>query len=151
MEERIDRAPRKTLAERMDEDSGGWNFPQGLFGNAADINDFEFDAYRYFLDNVESLSDLIEGLAHLSPFADDALDVAEKMSLKDFVRFKKALARMREQVAKDRQAPPKFPRRYETLVVPAKFLEASFLASRFQAPLGVAMIRIAEEKANGNI
>ncbi len=50
----------------------------------------------HFLDEVKSVADLTEGLFQLSPFAEDALEVALCMSETDFIEFKLALVQERK-------------------------------------------------------
>jgi len=73
--------------------------PPDLFGVMHDeerhdtnaMIDFEMRDYVFFIDHAQSLSDLVKGLVILSPFADDALAIAESMSEADFEEFKQAL------------------------------------------------------------
>ncbi len=127
------------LMQKLDEDSPPWNLSSDLFGNVGvDINDFETHNYTYFLDNVKSLEDLLEGLNQLSPFADDALKVAESMNQQDFCEFKLTLAYER------RMEDSKMPKRYITLALPKWFLYSIPLADKAIVPLGATLIRLIE-------
>lgn len=148
---------RTTFEEREAEGFGQWSVSQDLFGNdsGSDIHDFQLDGYKYFLDNVKSLTDLVEGLRQLSPFADDALAVAEKMSEKDFRKFKRALPGERralpglyeEQLSLySKLEPPKMPRKYFAILVPKQFIISGFVAEEFEICLGVALIQIMKYK-----
>ncbi len=113
-----------------------------LFGDVgADINDFQLFNYTYFLDNVRSLQDLLKGLEELSPFADDALDVARSMTERDFCDFKLALAHERW------QGESRMPERFFHLLIPDKFIAGQPIAEKFEAPLGAVLIRIMEIEA----
>ncbi len=113
-----------------------------LFGNrGCDINDFELFNYTYFLDNVKSLEDLLKGLEELSPFADDALEVAELMTERDFCDFKLALVHERK------REESYMPERFFCLLIPDRIFAAQPIAEMFKVPLGAALIRIVEIEA----
>ena len=148
---------RTTFEEREEEGFGCWSVSRDLFGDdpGSDIHDFQSDSYKYFLDNVKSLTDLVEGLRQLSPFADDALAVAEKMNEKDFTKFKQALSGERRALSDshEEQLPlflklepltlaPKMPRKYFALLIPKQFIIAELAAEKFNVCLGVALIQI---------
>jgi len=117
-----------------------WNLSRDLFGDVgADINDFEAYNYIYFLDNVKSIEDLLEGLCQLSPLADDALEVAEHMDQQDFYEFKLALAYERRQDSK-------LPNKYSALVIPNWFIYAIPVTDKCKIPLGAALIRVIESE-----
>ncbi len=107
------------------------------------IVDFEMSDYCYFLDNVKSLDDLIVGLVELSPFANDALNIAQKMSPIDFSVFKLALPR--ERMAVD-GAPRCMPEKFVALLLPSLFLEALFISSKARVSLGITLLRLWENK-----
>lgn len=131
------------LMRRLDENNFSWCLSTNLFGDTGcDIYDFEIYNYTYFLDNVRSIEDLLEGLKQLSPFVDDALAVAERMSYQDFVDFKLALA-YEHRLAKE-NGNSKMPKKYMPLVVPKWFIPALHIAEKFEAPLGIALIRLVE-------
>jgi hypothetical protein len=133
---------RMTLEERWRkelEDCERWVPSSNLFGDTgSDIRDFEIYNWLYFLDNVNSLEDLLEGLYQLSPLADDALEVAEQMSKQDFRKFKKALAKERE--GENRTEP----RKYQPLLIPKRFTLGALVAEKFEVSLGMAVIQLME-------
>ena len=135
---------RTTAQERLKEDAEEWQLSRRLFGKDAgyDINDLEEASYVYFLDHVQSHDDLIAGLRELSPLADDALEVAERMSNRDFSKFKLALARERECHGQGEESA--FPAKYRILVLPRRFIQGSVLAEQFAAPLGAVLVRMLE-------
>lgn len=124
---------------------GQWYLPADLFGRDSfgdgncEINDFGTEDYVYFLNNVKTLEEMIEGFRHLSPLADDALSAAKSMNGADFQRFKKALAYERRQDEKRRM-----PKKYLSLVLPERFLDGYVLAEEFRVTLGTALIRLVE-------
>jgi len=122
-----------------------WDLPKELFGGdtGVDMHDFELYNYKFFLDDVKSVNQLLEGLQHLSPLADDTLAVAEKMKEQDFLRFKEAL--QYERKMKD----SKLPNEYTPLVIPQRFIQAGLLSKKFEVSLGTALIRIMELEING--
>ncbi len=133
---------KSKLEEKLSE---RFALPKELFGEnvGIDMNDFDMHGYIYFLDNVKSLVNLREGLEHLSPLADDALAIAEKMSERDFLRFKKALVHERKAYESDLYY-SRMPRKYQPIVIPQRFFYAIMMAEEFKTPLGVVLIRIAE-------
>lgn len=135
-----------TLQERIGAELDKWQVSDRLFGDpGCDIHDFEMGNYLYFLDNVKSLADLIEGLFVLSPLADDALEVAEQMNESDFYDFKIALAHERG-ICQRGEMDSIFPARYMPLLIPKQFVWGNFLADKFEVPLGTALIRIIESR-----
>lgn len=146
--------PRTTFKERMREGFHYTSPSWALFENiGADFHDFELANYINFLDKVESLENLLEGLRLLSPFTDDALEVAEKMNEKGFTKFKKALPGVRRK-SRDlfgeqlplfpELEPPKMLCKYSSLLIPKRFITAVLASEKFDACLGVALIRIME-------
>jgi len=142
--------PRRTLEEmqKLMYGNSGCTLSPELFGKNAgagigDMLDFEICDYRYFIDNVESLQDLILGLTKISPFADDALNIAESMDVLDFSTFKLALTKERK-AAEDDSAESCMPDRFIPLVLPERFISAILLAEAAAVALGVALIRILE-------
>lgn len=125
---------RAKLIEKISAtENGGWTLSRDLFGDTgAEIHDFEMHNYVYFLDHVQSLKDLIEGLCQLSPLADDALHIAKRMNNSD---FKTILAH--ERVGKYR-----IPRIYLPLILPKWFMRALPIAEELKVPLGAVMIRM---------
>ena len=101
---------------------------------------------EYFLDNVLSREDLIEGLALLSPFADDALDIAKVMSSRDFAVFKLALPKERRAALGEIQSA--MPQKFFNLLVPDEFMFPSMRSKEFGVSLGVMLWRSMEIKYN---
>lgn len=128
------------------------DLPKPLFGVATSnewfdvvpMVDFEISNYTHFIDNVPSLEKLIEGLALLSPFVDDALDIAESMQESDFCTFKLALPRERK--AATGEGSSCMPESFVQLLLPDRFLGALLLGGS-GASLGVALIRMMEVEA----
>lgn len=133
-------------------ENGPWYLSSRLFGDDrwGDIHDFEFSSYIYFLDQAKSVNDLIEGLRELSPFADDALAVAEHMSEQDFIDFKLALIKERQAV-KQEELESCMPRRFGPLVLPKRILDVQLrgIPEKFRVPLGTALVRVLEIKESG--
>lgn len=116
--------------------------PKGLFSNKwCDLSEFESFNYTYFLDNAGSLQDLLKGLEELSPFADDALEVARSMTEQDFCDFKLALVHERK------HGESRMPERFSCLLIPDRFIAGQLVAEKFDVPLGAALIRIMEMEA----
>ncbi len=137
---------RFTLYERLNVLEYGWGVSPELFGDVGvNIYDFQAHNYVYFLDHVTSKEELIRGLRELSPLADDALDVAEKMDDRAFARFKHALKRERSPVYGDGRN--SMPLRYGVLLLPRRFLEALPLTEEYDVSLGVVLIRIMEKQS----
>jgi len=104
-----------------------------------DIHNFdEMSQYVYFLDTAGSQEELIEGLTELSPFADDALAVAQGMTNLDFAIFKLALLFER------RGEGNKMPKQFASILLPDRFVPAILLAEKARTPLGTALVRILE-------
>ena len=139
------RSLRKTFENRMDRMGGcmDWELSPGLFGAdvGGNIYDFEAENYVYFLDHIRSLGDLLRGLSELSPLADDALDVAERMDEQGFLEFKIALAHERGLKARV-ECGSKISPRYDHLLIPELFLAAIPVAEQCEAPLGAALVRM---------
>jgi len=135
---------RSKLIQQMEgtEDHPYWSLSGNLFGDVGvDIWDFEIDNYIYFLDNIRSLEDLLRGLHELSPFADDALEVAKGMNAQNFYEFKLTLAYER------RQEDSKMPEKYYALVLPKWFSPyALLLAEKAIVPLGATLIRLLDSE-----
>jgi hypothetical protein len=108
----------------------------------ADMYCFTIWHYTHLLDNVKSLSDLIEGLFQLSPFADDALEVALAMSEADFIEFKLVLVQERKSARGEGES--KMLEKYFSLVLPERFSMAIMLSGQAAVSLGPALIRIME-------
>jgi len=143
-------APRRTLKEmqKIYYGSSYHYLSPELFGKDAgagigDILDFEMEDYRYLLDNVKSLKDLIAGLAKLSPLADDALDIAENMTSLEFSTFKLALIKEREMAAED-YGESCMPKKFMPLLLPERFIDAILIAKQAGVAMGVALIRLME-------
>ena len=131
-----------TLREKLD---NWWKLSPELFGDiGGDIHGFEIYNYLYFLDNVKSLNDLIEGLRQLSPLANDALKVAESMDDKDFHKFKKSLSEKR--CGKKSVMPKK----YGALLVPKRFIATLPITEKCLISLGTALIRMVEFEEDKN-
>ena len=141
------KAKRRNLSQLQKVFYGGYCLPRRLFGSmvCTEFTDFELVDYCRFLDDVASLEDLILGLSELSPFADDALDVAEAMTPIDFSTFKLALIRER-QIAKGLDAESIMPAKFFSLLLPGHMMMANQLAKLAAVSLSVAMIRNLEEK-----
>jgi len=133
-------------------ENGPWYLSPRLFGNdlgTRDIYDFEFGSYIYFLDHTKSVNDLIEGLRELSPFADDALAVAECMSEQDFINFKLALVRERKIAKGEAEGLEScMPRRFDPVVLPKRILDIQLrgITKKAEVALGVALVRSLELK-----
>lgn len=133
---------RVTIKERWErvlEEGKGWGLSPDLFGEVGpgqiDIYAFRADHWVFFLNNVNSLENLLEGLRQLSPLVDDALEVAEQMGDRDFRKFKKALV-------KERRGEKAMPGKYDALLIPEGFLLGALVADKFEVPLGAALIRL---------
>jgi hypothetical protein len=124
----------------------GWSVSKELFGDTGcDIHDFESYNYVYFLDNVNSLEDLVKGLTELSPLFDEALIVARKMTENDFFDFKLQLAHERKIVKSEIYEESKLQRKYFPIVLPSIFISAHLITEKYEVPLGVALIRIVRD------
>lgn len=126
--------------KKLEEKLESWSLSKELFGNVIDMNDFESDNYKYFLDNVKSRQDLVRGLNELSPFADDSLLVAQKMSERDFRKFKNTI----NYGSQNEYGESEVPKKYYSLAIPQRFFEAVILEEKFRVSLGVILIRMAE-------
>lgn len=137
---------RPTLEERLE--AYPWELSE-LFGDMMDINDFESHHYVHFLNKVKSVEDLREGLYQLSPLANDALEIAERMTKKGFASFKRTLLSARIESGENQlplfgEARKRDISKYAALLVPRGFILASEIADKFHVSLGVALIRIME-------
>jgi len=157
------KARRRNLRQLQKLFYGEYYLPNRLFQceSSNELTDFEITDYNRFLDTVETLEDLIEGLAELSPFADDALDVAESMTANDFTIFKLALIHERKIAFRLKDWNPnqlilidipgeeipesKMPSQFAPILLPIKFIDAHFIAKIAQTSLSVAMIHNLEE------
>ena len=146
---------RITIKERLEmefdrEEGYPWKLSADSFGDVgADINDFMMENYVYFLDNVKSLDDLRRGLIELRPLFDDALEVAEQMSIRDFSKFKRALRREHE-LSKGKEGKSIMPAKYGVILFPKLLVLSSELAEKALVPLGAALIRMAEFEEENN-
>ena len=142
---KITQEQRLKLEEKLDNE---WILPMHLFGVlgdvCVDIHDFEEYNYVHFIDNVGSLTELREGLQHLSPLADEALTVAANMDDEEFYRFKTDLKHEREGYSE-------MPEKYLPLVIPPKFILATLLADKYQVSLGLVLIRTIEVEPESSI
>lgn len=140
----ITQEQKSKLEERLCEK---WLIPEELFGEAGGgvIYDFEANNYTFFLDNIKSLNQLLEGLQHLSPLVDDALSIAEKMKEKDFMKFKKDLQYERK------MEDSRLPNKYHPLIIPQRFVLAIFSAEKYEVPLGTALIQMMKSEINAGI
>ncbi len=102
------------------------------------IYEFEMSDYVYFLDHSESRAELLKGLTELSPFADEALEVAHSMSESDFSDFKLALPSER------RGEGGTMPQKYVSLLLPTRFFPALLLARKLATTLGTTLVRLCE-------
>ena len=123
-----------------------------------ELIDFELSDYTRFLDKVSSLRDLVEGLYELSPFADDALDMAESMNDLDFSVFKLALVNERKiasflkdcdfkqmvlvNVTGEEIPASRMPPEFGVLLLPSRFIRGQMLAQQVETSLVLAMERI---------
>lgn len=142
------KSKKKTFRERVTEGLSRWQLT-GLFGSdlGTEVYDFEEFQYIHFLNHVSSREDLLRGFQELSPFADDALEVAERMTEEDFYEFKLALARERGLSARKEDV-SNFPAKYATLLIPRHFIKGTFASKKFEVSLGCALVRMFElEKA----
>lgn len=153
-DETVKNKTRFTLEERLDveeeyETAGQWRVSPKLFGDVG-VNIYDFQAYNYvyFIDHVTSKEELVRGLRELSPLADDALEIAERMDDLAFVQFKLALKRERSSVERDGRSsmPLRLPLRYGVLLIPKRFFEALPLSEKYEVPLGAVLIRIMEKE-----
>ncbi|MEK7621698.1 MAG: hypothetical protein AAB415_00810 [Patescibacteria group bacterium] len=126
--------------------TGRWSGDIYSFGDNRDGNGVEYEEedYAHFLSKVQTLEDLRQGLKELSPFADDALAVAETMDDADFVEFKLTLAHEKRMLV-DHVGESRLPRRYLSLVLPTCLLKAGPVAQEFNVSIGVAMLRLVQE------
>lgn len=131
---------RPTLEDRLNF-KDPWLLIPPHFDGFIEIWDFEAHHYVNFLNSTRSIDDLVTGLTQLSPLADDALDLAEKMSDSDFEQFKAELSAERSQ-AKNLSETTNTQLRFGALMLPSQFLPAQLLAPQFEATLGTALIRI---------
>ena len=133
---------REKLEEKLSE---GWQLSQELFGDpGCDIHDFMLENYTYFINHVDSVEKLREGLRQLSPITDDALKVAESMSEQDFAYFKENLPAYREGTKTDKK--------YGTLLIPNRILAVGLLglSERYGAPDGAVLVRLMETMPIGD-
>jgi hypothetical protein len=144
---------RQALIDKINLICNAGELPTRLFGKSIEDTgdvlyfvDFETENYTYFLDNVLSREDLIEGLALLSPFADDALDIAKVMSSRDFAVFKLALPKERRAALGEIQSA--MPQKFFNLLVPDEFMFPSMRSKEFGVSLGVMLWRSMEIKYN---
>jgi hypothetical protein len=131
---------RTSLQDRLQsDDPKPWLLSRSLFGDtgAGDIWDFMLENYFFFLENMKSWRDLIDGLEQLSPLADDALEVAETMSNQDFYVFKITLARASQEFVQ-------IPLEYVAILTPNIFSLACPVTEKMAVTLGCAAIRIME-------
>ncbi len=138
---------KTTLAERLDVDVdySDWELSEALFGDAGgNFYDFEAFNYTYFIDHVRTQEELIHGLGELSPMADDALDLSMGLTEQEFRDFKIALAHERRVAHEDGDST--FPRQYDELLLPQRFIEALIIVEKFEMPLGAALIRLLQHE-----
>jgi hypothetical protein len=107
------------------------------------MTDFEMDHYVYFLDHVTTREELVKGLEELSPFADDALLIADWMNDQEFLEFSEILPLYRESVRSGRED-VSMPEKYDALLLPELLLHALRVAPEASVSLGVALIRLWE-------
>ena len=103
----------------------------------------DMDVYRYFIDHVPTLAMLREGLHQLSPYADDALRRASRMSEAEFTEFMAAVVHERHIVALG-HGDTKMKTEDGCLLLPNRFMDAILLANTAGCPLGAALIRLYE-------
>lgn len=138
---------RKRLNVR--ESAGVWPL-SSLFGPMVldeyynDILGFEMQQYIYFLDHVETVSDLVRGLEELSPFADDALEIAEWMSREEFEEFQKVVPAHHQAVREGNEPTEELSDRFTLILLPEQFFSALSIAESAAVSLGVALIRFWE-------
>ncbi len=100
----------------------------------------DMSQYVRFLDSVTTREELVEGLRELSPFADDALAAAERMTPEEFSDFKMRLSLERK--GEDSEMPLAF----TPILLPDRFLPAISLAQKAAAPLGTTLVRLLEHE-----
>jgi hypothetical protein len=116
-----------------------------LFGDNYDLYDFDEESYKFFIDNVESIGELIRGLDSISPFADDALAIAKKMTREDFDKFKRHLnlrPRWEGSVVLKRTEIDKMPEKYLPIILPKLFCDVDYsLKEKYGISLGTYLIQ----------
>ena len=141
------RTKRRTFEELKEIFFDDNNLAERLFAqnrhNRWGLVEFEMVDYIWFLDHVSSPADLIEGLEELSPFADDALDIAISMTELDFITFKLVLA-IERRVAESGEGESKMSKLYHNLLLPNRFIEALSLAEKARTSMGLALYRMIE-------
>ncbi len=109
--------------------------------------DFEIENYHYFLDKVSDIDDLIRGLSMISPFANDALDVAEGMTENDFIDFKLALSQ--ERLASQGLAESRMPKKFLPIVLPDEFMTPLMMDyKKFGVSFSIMLSRYMEVKTS---
>lgn len=136
--------------------SARWTLPSDLFPDTdfpsleIEIYDFEFSHYNSFLDSVNSPGDLLRGLEELSPFANDALAIAEKLGEDDFRKFKTALALERSTATDRIDQRSEIPQKWLPIVLPVRFIQAQLLAEEYEVCLGAALVRLMRIEAGSS-
>lgn len=87
---------------------------------------------------------LVKAIQFYAEIAPDALKSAEAMDPKSFGRFKKDLARAKNET--DPKWCEKFNADWGDIIMPMKMLFSSLVADQFKVPWGCAYIRCDEEK-----
>jgi len=102
------------------------------------FNDGDEDSTSYacFLNNVRNKEDLVMGLTELRPFADDALEVARRMTDSDFVSFKLAL------ICERQGKGGKISDTERIIVLPDQILRAMVIAQKVAAPVGAVLVQM---------
>lgn len=97
--------------------------------------------YALGLRQCETLGRLKEFLEHWAPFAPDAYKAGIQMDAVDFVDFRQGLIKE----SQSKYAGDRWAERYGNIVLPDLLLHVSVVAQQFNAPWGVAFIRLQQE------
>lgn len=97
--------------------------------------------YAHGLRQCETLERLKEFLEHWSPFAPDAYNAGIKMDAENFVDFRQGLLKE----SKGKYAGNRWAERYGNIMLPDLLFHVSVVAQKFNAPWGLAFIRLQQE------
>ena len=97
-------------------------------------------AYAKGLKAARNVEELVTHIGLYDRVAADALDVASRMSMTDFLEFKAGLA----QEQRGTFAGEDFAKKYADVMMPRVMFEVSMTAEQFKAPWGCAYIRLRE-------
>ena len=137
-----------SLEKRLIEEkvNRGWILSPGFFGESIDMWDFEPRHYVYFVDSSDSRKKLLRGLGSLTPFADDAFDVARRMTKDKFCEFRRLLSYERKTLPNEKSH---ISSNYFPLIIPKRFIRATELSRIYGAPLGSVLIHLADVFCKG--